>query len=91
MNKLFPTLCFIIFQYCSLAQSSTCAGMTQICLTPNTTYQTNANNGPLAPGNNYDCLVPSNNISWFFFQISASGNISLALTSPVGTDLDFAI
>ena len=41
------------------------------------------------PGNDYDCLITSPNPSWYYLEISNSGNLAIDITA--GSDVDFAI
>jgi hypothetical protein len=41
------------------------------------------------PGNNYGCLTTSPNPTWFYFEMSAAGDIAFDMSA--GSDIDFAL
>jgi len=43
----------------------------------------------IEPGNNYGCLGSQPNPTWYYLEISTSGNIDMSLTA--GSDIDFII
>lgn len=69
-----------------------CADMEPICTDAGVSFTANEG-GPDAsvidPGNNYGCLASSPNPSWFYLEISNSGDIIMDLSAP--SDIDFII
>lgn len=70
------------------AGGSNCATMNPFCTS--NTYCFTAQTGTTAEaGNNYGCLSTQPNPTWYYFEISTSGN--LAFDMSAGSDIDFAL
>ncbi|MBD3638768.1 MAG: gliding motility-associated C-terminal domain-containing protein [Crocinitomicaceae bacterium] len=92
--SFFITIGFTLCGVQSFAQgSSDCNDPLQpIC--GNAGLQFTASSGVTAasitnPGNNYDCLFTSPNPTWYYMEVSQTGNIDFSLSAP--QDIDFII
>ncbi|MFK8038501.1 MAG: gliding motility-associated C-terminal domain-containing protein [Crocinitomicaceae bacterium] len=80
-----------LFGTIGMAQTNntSCADMAPICTDELLVFDINATGGGLAPGNFYDCLVPTVGTNWFYLKIGTGGNLDMTMTAPV--DLDFVL
>ena len=90
LKEVLVVLCLVPFL--SLGQNLSCEGMVQIC--PSVGYNYSSQSGiPAAsvtnPTNDYGCLGSTPNPSWFYFEISSSGDIFMELSAS--SDIDFII
>lgn len=70
------------------AGGSNCATMNPFCTS--NTYCFTAQTGTTAEaGNNYGCLITQPNPTWYYFEISTSGNLVFDMSA--GSDIDFAL
>ncbi len=76
----------------SFGQSVNCGDMAPICTDDGLDFT--AQSGVAAasvtdPTNNYGCLSTTPNPTWYYLEVSASGDIIMSLTAP--NDIDFII
>ena len=69
--------------------NTTCPDMDGICTDSLLIFPINANAGTAPAGNDYGCLGTQPNPSWFYFEVSQSGDINMELTST--NDMDYVI
>ncbi len=93
--KFILTFLLVLKVFSSFAQAggTTCPNMEPICTGSGLQFTANANGvGDVTisePGNNYGCLGMSPNPSWFYLEISQSGDIIMDLSAA--SDIDFII
>ena len=78
MTKILLIIALLLSCFCNAQDSETCSEMIPICTDVGLTFE--ANSGvteaeTTEPGNNYDCLITSQNPTWYYFQIATDGNI----------------
>jgi gliding motility-associated-like protein len=89
MKKLALLILIAFFSHQLLAQS-TCASSAAFCAGQSaTTFPAGVNNGSAAAGPDYGCLGSEPNPAWYFFQVSQSGSINIAINGSGGGDVDF--
>ncbi len=78
-----------LFCFKSNAQVN-CAGAAPFCAGQvATTFPAGVSNGSAAAGPNYGCLGTQPNPSWYYFQVSTSGNLNIDIAGTGGGDVDF--
>jgi gliding motility-associated-like protein len=89
MKKL-VLLILVAFFTNQLFSQSTCASSAAFCAGQSgTTFPAGVNNGSAAAGPDYGCLGSQPNPAWYFFQVSQSGSINIAINGTGGGDVDF--
>ncbi len=68
---------------------SSCVNMAPICTNAGLTFNASATGQSAATGNNYGCLTTQPDPTWYYFEISTSGNIDMQLSALL--DIDYAI
>lgn len=89
MKKLVLLILVAIFSHQLLSQSS-CTSSSAFCAGQSgTTFPAGVNNGSAAAGPDYGCLGTQPNPAWYYFQVSQSGSIDIAINGTGGGDVDF--
>lgn len=89
MKKLVLLILVTVFGNQLLSQSS-CTSAAAFCAGQSaTTFPAGVNNGSAAAGPDYGCLGSEPNPAWYFFQVSQSGSINIAIAGSGGGDVDF--
>lgn len=90
LKKLILSLTATALSLSAIAQNANCSGAAAFC-SGTTTYAAGVGAGTAQAGPNYGCLGSQPNPAWFFMQVSASGNITLAITASPPRDIDFIL